>query len=111
MKGIRLTALIFLILSYLSLILMFVYDNELQEIEFPYIFVVWGIGIINVVLNIYYGIKLELKTWILILLIISGLTWAFPPLLFTFIGIPFLITYLVIGLYIHGQKLTELKAG
>lgn len=107
MRGIRISALIFLSLSYLSLTLMLVFENHLQKTEFPYIFIVWGIGILNVVLNVYYGIKLELKTWILISLIISGLTWAFLPFFFTFFGIPFLIIYLVIGLYIHGQKLTE----
>ena len=90
---------------------MFAFENELQKLEFPYIFVVWGIGILNVVFNIYYGVKLKLKTWILILLIVSGLTWAFPPLLFTFFGIPFLIIYLSLGFYIHGQKTADLRAG
>ena len=111
MKGIRITALVFLILSYLTLIIMLVFENDLQSLEFPQIYIIWGIGIINVGLNIFYVIKLELKSWILILLIISGLTWAFPPLLFTFFGIPFLIIYLVIGIYVHVQKLTELKTG
>ena len=109
MKIIQLTALTFFILSHICLILMFVFDQELQETD--YIFVVWGVGIINVVLNVYYGIKMELRNWILILFIISGLTWAFPPLLFTFFGIPFLIVYLTIGLFLHGQKWVMLKAG
>ena len=111
MNKVRIFALSFLILSYLSLILMFVLENELQNTEFPYFFVIWGIGIANVVLNVYYGIQMKLKKWFLILLVISGLTWAFPPLLFTFFGIPFLIIYLFIGIYIHSQSLTEIKAG
>lgn len=109
MKSIRKLALIFLILSYLSLILIFVFQNELQNSEFPYIFLFWGIGIANVVTNIFYVSKLKLKEWILILLIISGLTWAFPPLLFTFFGIPFLIAYLIVGFYIHGLKTERIK--
>lgn len=104
MKCIRTLALVFLILSYSNLILIFVFQNELQKIEFPYIFLLWGIGIASVVTNIYYVSKLKLKEWVLILLMISGLTWAFPPLLFTFFGVPFLIAYLIIGIYIHGIK-------
>ena len=101
-------ALIFLILSYLALLFIFVFENELQNIEFPYFFVVWAIGIINLVLNIFYGIKIELKTWLLVLLIISGMTWLFLPLIFTFFGIPFLLIYLAIGVYIHRQKISVL---
>lgn len=90
---------------------MFVLEKELQKTEFPYIFVIWAIGIANVGLNVYYGTKMKLKKWYLISLIISGLTWAFPPLLFTFFGIPFLIIYLLFGIYLHSQSLTEIKAG
>ncbi|MEG9329232.1 hypothetical protein V6B16_14930 [Salinimicrobium catena] len=111
MKVILILALTFFILSHICLILMFALENALQESDFPYIFVVWGVGIINVVLNVYYGIELKLKKRMLILLIISGLTWAFPPLLFTFFGIPFLIVYLGIGLNMHGQKSVILRRG
>jgi len=104
MKIVKLTALMFLILSYLCLILVLIFDSELQKAEFRYIFIVWGIGIINVVLNIYYGIKIETKSWILILFIICGLTWVLIPLLMTNVGIPFLILYLAIGIYIHLLK-------
>ncbi len=102
-------ARISLILSYLALLLLFVFENELQNVEFPYFFVVWIIGSINVILNMLYGIKIELRTRQLVLLGISGMVWFFPPLLFTFFGIPFLFIYLAITLYIHLQKVSELK--
>jgi hypothetical protein len=105
----RILALIFLIISYLSLIAMFVFENELQSVEFPYFFIIWGIGILNVGFNIYYGVKTKLKTWILILLIISGIIWIFPPLLITYFGFPFLIIFLIIGIYLQGQKQIEIK--
>lgn len=105
----RILALTFLIISYLSLIAMFVFENELQNVEFPYFFIIWGIGILNAGFNIYYGVKTELKTWILILLIISGIIWIFPPLLITYFGFPFLIIFLIIGIYLQVQKQIEIK--
>jgi len=66
----------------LGLILMLIFSSELQSVNFPYIFILWGLGIINVTLNAIYLDKIKLKSWVLILLVISGLTWAFPPLLF-----------------------------
>lgn len=107
MKVIRILALIFLCLSYLSLSLMFILENQLQETEFPYIFIVWGIGILNAVLNIYYGMELKVKNWVLVTLVICGLTWIFLPLLFTFFGIPFLVMYLIAAIYVHRGKMTE----
>jgi hypothetical protein len=86
---------------------MLVFERYLEIVEFPYIFVIWGIGIINFISNVYYGEKLKIKKWAFIMLVISGLTWAFPPLLFTFFGIPFLIIYLIIGVYIHRQSFTK----
>ncbi len=109
MTGIRISALIFLIISHLCLVAMFVFENELQNVEFPYFFIIWGIGIFNAGLNIYYGVKIELKTWILILLIISGIVWFFPPLLMTYFGFPFLLIFLAIGIYLHTKKGLELK--
>jgi len=107
MKQIRILALTFIILSYVSLTLMLVFDNELQDIDFPTIFVLWGFGLINVILNAIYVEKLRLANWVLLLLVISGLTWAFPPLLFTFFGIPFLLIYLIVGIYVHLQKVLK----
>jgi len=86
---------------------MLVFERYLEIVEFPYIFVIWGIGIINFILNVYLGEKLKIKNWAFIMLVISGLTWAFPPLFFTFFGIPFLIIYLIIGVYIHRQTFTK----
>ncbi len=104
MKKLQISALIFFILSYLSLILFFAYDNEFQQVEFPYFFIIWIIGILNFTLNIFYGSKLELNFWILISLVISGVIWIYIPLLFTILGIPLLIIYLIIGIYIHTRK-------
>lgn len=42
MRGIQILALIFLSLSYLSLILILAFENELQKTEFPYFFYCLG---------------------------------------------------------------------
>ena len=110
MTGIRISALTFLIISHLCLVAMFVFENELQNVDFPYFFIIWGIGILNAGLNIYYGVKMELKTWILILLTISGIVWFFPPLLMTYFGIPFLLIFLIIGIYLQFKNGFELKS-
>ena len=88
---------------------MMLFGSELQNINFPYIFILWGLGIINVTLNAIYVDKIKLENWVLTLLVISGLTWAFPLLLFTFFGIPFLLVYLIIGIYIHTKKEVKIK--
>ncbi len=109
MTGLRISAIIVFILSHLCLVAMFVFENELKNVEFPYFFIIWGLGILNAGLNIYYVVKMELKTWILISLVISGIVWFFPPLLMTFFGIPYLLIFLVIGIYLQSQKLTALN--
>lgn len=67
---------------------MLVFDSKLQSINFPYIFILWGLGIINVTLNAIYVDKIKLKNWVLTLLIISGLTWAFRPYYLLFLVYP-----------------------
>ena len=59
MTGIRISALTFFIISHLCLVSMFVFENELQNVDFPYFFIIWGIGILNAGLNIYYGVDRE----------------------------------------------------
>ena len=109
MTGLRISALIVFILSHLSLAAIFVFENELQNVEFPYIFIIWGLGILSAGLNIYYAAKIKLKAWVLFLLALSGIIWFFPQLLFSFFGIPCLSIFLVTGIYSHSQKLTELN--
>ena len=73
MKIIKLTGIIFFILSYVSLGIVFIYENELDNSELSYGLFLWGLGIINVILNIIYGAKIKLPKLLFISMIISGL--------------------------------------
>ncbi|CAM3492972.1 hypothetical protein POKO110462_05410 [Pontibacter korlensis] len=83
---------------------MLVFDNELQDISFPPIFILWGFGVINLITNAIYVDKAKFRIWVLLLLVTSGSTWVFPPLLFTYFGIPFLFVYLIVSIYVHFKK-------
>ncbi|SDB67388.1 hypothetical protein SAMN03097699_3377 [Flavobacteriaceae bacterium MAR_2010_188] len=101
MKGLRITSLIFFILSQLSLTLIPFFNDQSAEFDFPYILIIWGIGLVNVTLNFYYAIKLKLRSWIFILLLISSFAWFFLPFFYTYFGIPFYALYFIIVLYMH----------
>lgn len=109
MNKARIIAFFFFILSYVSLILILIFEKKIQKAEFPFFVIFWLIGSTNFIFNIYYAANLELKSWLLILFVISGLTWVFAPLLFTYFGIPSLIIYLFIGIYIHFSKPADFK--
>ena len=109
MSIIKVSSLGLLILSYLALVMMFIYENELQDTLIPQIFIIWIIGAVNFALNITYGLKVGLKNILFISFVVSGLVWMFPPLMFTIFGIPFLVIYFVIGIYIHMMKHTAEK--
>jgi hypothetical protein len=103
MKIIKLTGIIFFILSYVSLGIVFIYENELDNSELSYGLFLWGLGIINVILNIIYGAKIKLPKLLFISMIISGLVWLFIPLIYTYFGLPFLVIYFFIVVYMHIQ--------
>lgn len=81
--------------------IVFLYESVLEKAEIDVFFALWGIGIVNAGLNVLYATKLKLKDKIFVLLVVSGLPLAFPPLLFSFFGIPCLVVFLVIGIYMQ----------
>ena len=111
MKKTKQLALTLFVLSHLGLLFMFLLEDQLQESDFPYFFILWGLGILNLGFNVYWADQLNINKWILVGFVISGLVWAFPPLLATYFGIPFLIVYLMIGIFIHSRKKVKLQAG
>ena len=104
MKIIKFSSVVFLILSYLALTMMLIYGDRFQDSSIPAIFIIWTIGAVNYALNFTYCFKVGMKDILVMLFGISGIVWIFPPLLFTFFGIPFLAIYLGIGMYLHMVK-------
>lgn len=82
-----------------------------SNIEFPW-YLPFITGGANFIVMIYLSIAANNKTWRTVILAISGLIWAFPPLLITFFGIPFLIIYVIfsVQLLMNGQIKTEINA-
>tara|TARA_R110002072_G_scaffold303043_2_gene491984 strand:- start:159834 stop:160115 length:282 start_codon:yes stop_codon:yes gene_type:complete len=80
------------------------YFHESEEIAFFYYLILWGIGVVNYGLNIYVADQLKLREPFFTTMIISGSFWVFPPLMFTYFGIPCMIVYLAIGIYLFSSK-------
>ena len=109
MNSTKILARTFFILSHLGLFFMFLFEKELQENDFPFLAVLWGLGVLSLGFNIYWADQLNISKWVLILLTMSGLVWAFPPALATYFGIPFLIIFLVLGIFIHSRASRKIR--
>lgn len=104
----RIIGLSSLILSYLFLILNFIFDDA--EGDFVYLFyIAWVFGIISVISNILLADKIGIKGWLIGMFGVCGILWFFPPLLITYFGIPCMIIFLAIGIYVHGKIFTTEK--
>jgi hypothetical protein len=95
-----------LILSYLFLILAFVFDNAIGSNTYLF-YIAWVFGIISVISNTMLADEIRIKGWLIALFGICGILWFFPPLLITYFGIPCMIIFLAIGIYIHRKIFTN----
>ncbi|PQB05792.1 hypothetical protein BST85_13475 [Aureitalea marina] len=98
----QLIALLSLVLSHLFLILNFVLDSPNGENIFLF-YLAWILGIVSVVSNLILADNLGINKWALGVFGLFGIAWLFPPMLFTFFGIPCLVGFLGFGIYFHGK--------
>jgi hypothetical membrane protein len=98
-----------LILSYLFLVLNFVFDEADGKYVFLF-YLAWASGIVSVVSNILLADKIDLNKWIIAIFGICGILWLFPYFLITYFGIPCLIIFLGIGIYLHIKAFSEYQA-
>lgn len=91
-RYLRIGIIVFLILSYTLLVIIFTSDNGDGSSTQTYVSS-WVIGIVLYVLTILYVTKTEQKGWVTTIVAVSGIVWVFPPLMFTYFGIPFLVIY------------------
>ena len=108
MNKTRIIGLASLILSYLFLILTFIFDSAVTGKAYLF-YIAWFFGIISVISNAILGDKIKIKKWRFVLFIFCGILWVFPPLLITYFGIPCMIIFLIIGIHIHGRTFTNEK--
>ena len=89
-----------MILTYSLLVLAFILDSTDMNSDYL-LYAAWILGITSVISNILLAEKININKWLIILFIISGILWIFPPLFFTYFGIPCLLVFLGIGIYTH----------
>ena len=108
MKILKIVGIVTLIISYGLMILNFIFDNP--NSEYAYLFnVAWAIGIISFFTNVVYAIKTDVADWIFSLMGFCGLIWFVPFWVNTAFGIPSMIGFLIIGIYVHLR--TQASAG
>jgi hypothetical protein len=103
MKLLKYVGFLSLISSYVFLIISLLADLPETTI-FNFFYIAWGLGILSLVSNTIYAIKLEIKSWIFSIFGFCGLIWLILPFVNEGFGIVSLIIFLIIGIYIHLQK-------
>ncbi len=105
MKILRYLATTTLLLNYTSVI--FIISELVLAKSENIIWWIWASGILNVILVMLYFFKSSSKEniWLALALILTGLSWVFPPLLITYFGIPFSLIYFFITIYILSRPL------
>ncbi|PTB95761.1 hypothetical protein C9994_10325 [Marivirga lumbricoides] len=101
MNSIKIIGLLSLVLSYLILGLNFIFDNAIL------FYIAWFFGIVSVISNVLWADKLNLNRWLIIVFTMCGILWVFPVLLITYFGIPCMLLFLILGIYIHTKKLQK----
>ncbi|GMN04789.1 hypothetical protein MTsPCn5_01770 [Croceitalea sp. MTPC5] len=99
-KPARIIALSATSLSYLLLIFILVFET--RTTDYTYLFYsAWFFGIVSVISNMILAIKIKIKSWLIVVLGISGIIWLFPPLLMSFYGFPCIFIFLIVAIYLH----------
>jgi len=106
MKILKIVGILTLIISYGLMILNFIFDNP--NSQDAYLFnVAWAIGIISFFTNVVYAIKTDVADWIFSLMGFCGLIWFVPFWVSTTFGIPSMIGFLIIGIYVYLRTQTN----
>jgi hypothetical protein len=72
-------------------------------------YIAWVFGIISVISNIILADKVGIKDWQMAIFGICGILWFLPFLLINYFGIPCMIIFLIIGIYIHAKLFATQK--
>lgn len=81
--------------------LAFILDKGDSYNSFYLMLVGWILGIVSALSNIFLADKINLNKKLFILFILSSLVWIIPIFLFTYFGIPCLLVFLFISIYVH----------
>ncbi|HCV81120.1 MAG: hypothetical protein CMP12_01810 [Zunongwangia sp.] len=110
MSKLKIAAGFSLAVAYIILFFYVLLDRNGSEPKDYMLYIFWFFGILNAGTNIYYAIEKSINKWVTILFVITSIIWIFPFLLITYFGIPFLIIYLFIGIYIQLNQVTKINS-
>jgi hypothetical protein len=106
MKLLKYLGFLSLMTSYIFLILSLIID--LSEISnFNLFNISWGVGILSLISNAIYAIKIQINECIFSVFGFCGLIWFGLPLVSESFGVVTLVIFFIIGIYIHLQPNTE----
>lgn len=100
MKILKYLGIISLISSYTILIMVMFFELS-ESSNFNLFNLAWGIGILNVIINAVYAIKIKVSDLTLSTFGMCGIIWFALPLVSDNFGIASLTIFLIIGIYIH----------
>jgi hypothetical protein len=98
------------VISYLYLCAIFIFKKPLEKAIIDPIYIAWIPGICCFVLNLILSLKINLNKGLVMVLILSGLVWALPLLIYSLLGIPMLAIYLVVIINLYRHKLPTTTA-
>ncbi|MDC7999914.1 hypothetical protein POV26_02595 [Aequorivita todarodis] len=108
MKLLKYLGLLALIISYAFLLLSLAF--EISETTIFNLFNIgWAVGILSLILNAIYAIKIHVSEWIFSIFGTCGLVWFALPFVGENFGFASLTIFFIIGIYIHLEpyKATE----
>ena len=106
MKLLKIIGIVSLIISYGLFVLNFAIDNPNNQ-NSNLINIVWVVGIISFLSNVVYAIKTNVADWIYSVMGICGLIWFVPFWVNTTFGIPSMLGFLIIGIYVRLRKYSK----
>lgn len=106
MTKLHITSLFSFIAIHVTFVTFFFVDDYSEDNSYPsQLFILWLLGIVTSLSNIFFVADLPLNIWYRAPFIICALLWLFPPLLFTYFGIPCTVGFLILGTVIHFRTL------
>jgi hypothetical protein len=105
------SAIFFTAFAYLYMAGIFVFRESLEKSVIAPIFILWILGVCAFVANLIYAVSMNVSRPHLLALIIFGMVFAFPIILYSVAGIPMLILYTAALWKLFRLKKTTIAVG
>lgn len=91
------------------IILVFIFDKGDSDNAFYLMLIAWFLGIVSALSNIFLADKINLSKKVFILFVLSSSVWLLPVFLATYFGVPCLMIFLTITVYVHLMPIKNFK--